>query len=138
MAGDQARRFIVIDGIGNPQWYADATVFGDLIWTSGVIPKQADGTISSSFDVQAATVVANLERVLETAGGGLDTLIKTNVYLESLGDFPTFNEIYVERIGPHGLPPRTTVEIARFRPPMRIEIEAVAHRRNPSQTPTAS
>lgn len=138
MAGDQARRFIVIDGIGNPQWYSDATVFGDLIWTSGVIPKQADGTISSSFDVQAATVVANLERVLETAGGGLDTLIKTNVYLESLDDFPAFNEIYIERIGPHGLPPRTTVEIARFRPPMRIEIEAIAHRRDPSQTPTAS
>jgi 2-iminobutanoate/2-iminopropanoate deaminase len=138
VAGDQARRFIVIDGIGNPQWYSDATVFGDLIWTSGVIPKQADGTISSSFDVQAATVVANLEHVLETAGGGLDTLIKTNVYLESLDDFPAFNEIYVERIGPHGLPPRTTVEIARFRPPMRIEIEAVAHRRNPSQTPAAS
>ena len=138
MTGDHVRRYIVIDGIGNPQWYSDATIFGDLIWTSGQIPKQADGTIASSFQVQASTVLSNLERVLETAGGGMDTLIKINVYLTSLDDFPTFNEIYVERIAPGGLPPRTTVEVARFPPPMKIEIEAVAHRRNLSQSPSAS
>jgi 2-iminobutanoate/2-iminopropanoate deaminase len=72
-------------------------------------------------------VLDNLELALERAGAGLETLLKVNGYLASLDDFETYNRVYVARIGPHGLPPRTTVEVARFPGHMKVEIEAVAH-----------
>lgn len=126
------REHIVIPGIGNPHWYAGAAVFGDLVWTAGQVPVYEGRPMPEDCAAQCELVIDNLERTLEHCGAGLDTLIKVNAYLASLDDFDTYNEIYVRRIGPHGLPPRTTVEVVRFPAPMRVEIEAVAHLRRPA------
>jgi 2-iminobutanoate/2-iminopropanoate deaminase len=112
---------------GNPQWYSSASRFGDLVWSAGQIPRRADGTWAEGFPEQVEVTLDNLEAALEAAGAGLDTLLKVNTFLASIEDFQTYNEVYTRRLGAHGLPPRTTVEIAKFPPPMRIEIEAVAH-----------
>jgi 2-iminobutanoate/2-iminopropanoate deaminase len=124
-----SRDFIVVPGLGNPQWYSGAARYGSLIWSAGQVPTREDGSTPEDFSDQVATTLDNLERTLEAAGGGLDTLLKVNAYLASMDDFDAYNAVYTARIGAHGLPPRTTVEIARFRPPMRIEIDAVAHAR---------
>jgi len=121
------REHIVVPGLGNPQWYSGAARYGTLIFTAGQVPSTSELETPDSFVAQVELVIDNLKRTLEAAGGGLDTLIKVNAYLESMDDFEAYNEVYVRRIAEHGLPPRTTVEIARFRPPMRIELEAVAH-----------
>lgn len=126
-APDTVRKQIEVPGIGNPQWYSGATVYRDLIWTAGQIPRLPNGEMAVKFGEQVKATLDNIESVLEACGGGLDTLIKTNVYLTDLGDFEAFNERYVQRVGPHGLPPRTTVQIVHFPPPMRIEVEVVAH-----------
>ncbi len=130
MAGQRAdggRELVVVQGIGNPQWYSGAARFGDLIWSAGQVPSGPDGTIPEDFEAQVGYVLDNLERTLQEAGGDLGTLLKINTYLASLDDFDTYNRVYVARLEQHGLPPRTTVEVTRFRPPMRIEVEAVAH-----------
>ena len=57
-------------------------------------------------------------------------MLKTNVYLMSLDDWPVFNEIYVRRVGAGGgLPPRTSIQVAGLGLG-RIEIEMVAHVRD--------
>jgi 2-iminobutanoate/2-iminopropanoate deaminase len=121
------RELLVVPGIGNPQWYSGASRFGDLIWTAGQVPARADGSMPDDFAEQVTVTIDNLERTLAHAGASLDTLLKVNTYLASLDDFDAYNRIYAQRLGEHGLPPRTTVEVARFPAPMRIEIEAVAH-----------
>jgi 2-iminobutanoate/2-iminopropanoate deaminase len=123
----RSRELFVVPGIGNPQWYAGASRFGDLIWTAGQVPTGADGVMPEDFGSQVRVVLDNLEATLRHVGGSLGTILKINAYLTSLDDFEVFNDLYTERLGSHGLPPRTTVEIVRFPPPMRIEIEAVAH-----------
>jgi 2-iminobutanoate/2-iminopropanoate deaminase len=75
-------------------------------------------------------VLDNLEVTLEEAGAGFDTVLKTNVYLLSFDDWPTFNEIYMRRVGKFGAPPRSTVQVAGLGLG-RIEIEMVAHVRQP-------
>jgi 2-iminobutanoate/2-iminopropanoate deaminase len=122
-----ARELFTVEGLGNPQWYSAGARYGDLVWTAGQVPTGSDGTIPDDFERQAELVLDNLERTLAHVGAGLDTLLKVNTYLASWDDFDTYNHVYVSRIGPHGLPPRTSVEIARFAPPMKIELEAVAH-----------
>ena len=108
--------------------YSNASRYGDLVWTAGHLPFQADST--DPFETQVEAVLDNLEASLNAAGAGFDTVLKTNVYLVSMEDWPVMNRIYVERLGQYGLPPRTTVQIARLGLG-RIEIEMIAHVRQP-------
>jgi enamine deaminase RidA (YjgF/YER057c/UK114 family) len=50
-----------------------------------------------------------------------------NIYLSDWDNWDAFNRNYVARIGRYGLPPRTTVKIARLGLDALIEIEAIAH-----------
>ena len=104
--------------------YSNAARYGDLVWTAGHLPFQANST--DPFETQVEAVLDNLEATLTEAGAGFDTVLKTNVYLVSMEDWPAFNELYVARVGKSGLPPRTTVQIAGLGLG-RIEIEMVAH-----------
>ena len=90
--------------------YSQASVYGDLVWTAGHLPVQADST--DPFETQVEAVLDNLEATLEQAGAGFDTVLKTNVYLLSFDDWEAFNDVYVRRLGEAGLPPRTTVQVA--------------------------
>ena len=108
---------------------SNAAIYGDLVWTSGHLPFHA-GSGSDPFAKQVEAVLDNLEATLTEAGAGFDTILKTNVYLMSFDDWEAFNDVYVARIGQHGLPPRTTVQIAGLGMG-RIEIEMVAHVREP-------
>ena len=121
------RDLVVVPGLGNPAWYAGASVYGDLVWTAGQVPTRADGSMPEDFEDQVAVTLDNLEKTLLYVGASLGTLLKVNTYLSSLDDFDAYNRVYTVRLAGHGVPPRTTVEIVRFPPPMRIEIEAVAH-----------
>lgn len=121
------RELIVVPGVGNPDLYAGASVHEGLVWTSGQVPARDGDPMPEGFDEQMTLVLDNLERTLEAAGAGLDTVLKANGYLVTLDDFKAYNELYIKRFSPHGLPPRTTVEVVRFPPPMLIELEVVAH-----------
>jgi 2-iminobutanoate/2-iminopropanoate deaminase len=123
------RNLITVAGIANPQWYSAAVRYGELIWTAGQVPVRADGSTPPDIADQVAAALDYLERVLQQAGAGFDTLLKVNAYLASMDDFDAYNAVYSSRIKPSGLPPKTTIEIARLLPPLRVEIEAVAHAR---------
>jgi len=121
------RELIEVPGLGNPKWYAGGSRFGDLVWTAGQVPVNSEVEMPEPFREQAELVLDNLETTLKALGSGMGAILKMNAYLESLDDFDLYNEVYVKRMTEHGLPPRTTVEVVRFPPPMKIEIEVVAH-----------
>jgi 2-iminobutanoate/2-iminopropanoate deaminase len=121
------RELFTVPGVGNPQWYSAAARFGDLIFSAGHLAAGRDGDVPEGIEAQVTATFDNLEQSLQAAGGGLDTLLKINTYLASLDDFEAYNGVYTARLGPHGLPARTTVEVARLPPGFLIEIEAVAH-----------
>jgi 2-iminobutanoate/2-iminopropanoate deaminase len=124
------RELFVIPETGNPQWYSNSSRYGDLVWTAGQIGRRADGTWPEDFADQVEVTLDNLDAALAIAGADFGTLLKVNTYLSSLDDFAAYNEVYTRRLADHGVPPRTTVEIVRFPPPMLVEIEAVAHVRS--------
>ena len=87
-----------------------AAVYGDLVWTAGHLPEGVSA--AAPIQEQVEQVLDNLERTLESASAGFDTLLKTNVYLLDWDDWEAFNQIYEARIGrPCGAPPRTTVDV---------------------------
>jgi len=108
--------------------YSQAIRVGDLVFVSGQLAlrpgeKELKG---GSIQEQTEQIFANLEAILEEAGSGLDKLVKTTVFLQSLDDFAGMNEVYARRVGDRP-PARSTVEVARLPSGALVEIDAIAH-----------
>jgi 2-iminobutanoate/2-iminopropanoate deaminase len=107
--------------------YSQAIRAGDFVFVSGQLALRpgdkelAGGTIAE----QTEQVLANLRAILEAAGSGLDRLVKTTVFLQSLDDFQGMNEVYARHVGAQP-PARSTVEVAKLPSGALVEIEAVA------------
>ena len=103
----------------------DAT--SGLLFLSGQTPiDPATGAlVAGDVGAQTRRVFANLERVLDAAGASLADVIKVNVYLTSMADFPALNEVYA-RVFEAPYPARTTVAVAELPLGAQVEIELVA------------
>ena len=105
--------------------YSQAMMVGDLLFTSGQIPLRADGTFNDGdITVQTTQVLANLKAVIEAAGGNLNKVVKTTVFLKNLDDFVAMNKVYGDAFGGH-TPARSTVQVAKLPRDVLVEIEAI-------------
>ncbi len=102
-------------------------VEGKFIYTAGQIPIEPNTGKIVEGDIKAQTrqVLKNLEAILIEAGGSLDSVIKTTVFLKDMNEFAAMNEVYSEFLN-NTAPARSTVEVARLPKDVRVEIEAVA------------
>ncbi len=98
-----------------------------MLFCSGQIPIDPETGEFVSDDVAAQTerVILNLSAVLEAAGGGLESVVKTTVFLKDMGDFAAMNEVYA-RFFDKNKPARATVEAARLPKDAKVEIECIA------------
>ncbi|MBC7692511.1 MAG: RidA family protein [Methylotenera sp.] len=108
--------------------YSQAIKLGNLVFCSGQIPLHPEsGQVVGEGDVttQAKQVLENLTAVLTAAGATLDQVVKTTIFLKSMGDFPKVNEVYASYF--KGVTPaRSTIEVARLPKDVLVEIEAIA------------
>jgi len=109
--------------------YSQAVKAGNTLYMSGQIPldpltmKLVEGDIR----VQTERVLKNMTAVLEAAGGSLDSIVKTTVFLKDIGDFKAFNEEYSKAFSVERIPPaRSTFQVAALPLGALVEIEAVA------------
>ena len=107
--------------------YSQAIKAAGLVFVAGQVSLQPDHTDISGDTIQEQTeqVLANLRAILEAAGSGLDRLVKTTVFLQSLDDFQGMNEVYAKHVGEQP-PARSTVEVAKLPSGALVEIEAIA------------
>ena len=107
--------------------YSQAIQVGNLIFTSGQIPLPPEGgdLVGTTIAEQTDQVMRNLAAVLDAAGGSLDRVVKTTVFLIDLADFAAMNEVYAQYFGSHR-PARSTVQVAALPRGARVEIEVIA------------
>lgn len=107
--------------------YSQAIVHGTLVFAAGQIPLDPETAelIDGPIEAQARCVIENLEAVLTEAGSGLDKVLRLDVFLVDLADFPKVNE-YLSSVFQKEPPARVTVEVAGLPLGARIEIAAVA------------
>ncbi len=110
---------------GNPASYSAAVRTSDLIFTAGQIGAEVGGPPVGTGE-QVTTALRRVIAAVEAAGGGVETIVKINTYLADLDDFPLYDRIYREVIAVDPKPTRTSVQIAAFPAPLKIEIDAVA------------
>lgn len=107
--------------------YSQAVTAGDFVFTSGQIPNDKDTKMiaGEGIEEQAHMAFSNLEAVLEAAGSGLDSVIKTTVFLKDMDDFAAMNKVYGAYFS-EDCPARSCVEVSKLPLGVRIEIEAIA------------
>ena len=115
--------------LGEPiSHYTHAVRFGDLLFVSGIAPVDAAGQLVGGDDVgaQAEHVLAQLGRVLSSAGLGPQHVLKVTVYLVDIADRPKINPAR-QAFFKEARPASTLVEVSALAiPGMKVEIEAIA------------
>lgn len=101
---------------------------GNLVIVSGQAAIDEDGQIvgAGDFDAQAEQTFLNLRRVLEAAGSSLEKVVKVNMYLTDMSNFPKIVDLRA-RYFTRPWPADTIVEVSALAlPELQIEIEATA------------
>lgn len=108
--------------------YSQATVVGNLIFTSGQIPLNPETGVleGESIAEQTHRVCKNLEAVLSSAGGSLKSAVKTVCFLNDMADFAAFNEVYAQYFTEK--PARSCVAVKELPKGALVEVEVIAEK----------
>jgi 2-iminobutanoate/2-iminopropanoate deaminase len=110
--------------------YSQAVMAGDFLFVSGQIPldPQTGLMVSGGITSQTHRVLDNLKAVLEAADLSLEEVVKTTIFLSSMDDFATVNDIYGSYFTGEILPARAAFQIAKLPKDALVEIECIAYK----------
>ena len=106
--------------------YSQAVKVGNIVYLSGQIPLDpASGEmVAGEMRAPIARVFDNLAAVAKAAGGSLQDVVKLNVFLTDLGNFPLVNEIMAQYFK-EPYPARAAVGVAALPRGAQVEMDAV-------------
>ena len=109
--------------------YSQAIASGQLVFASGQVALEpASGQlVEGDVQVQTKRALENLSAVLLAAGSSLGQVVKTTVFLATMDDFASMNEVYAGFF-PNDPPARSTIAVAALPKGALVEIEAIAIR----------
>jgi endoribonuclease L-PSP, putative len=109
--------------------YSQAVAMGDFLFCSGQIPLDAKTGEVFTGDIKGQTelVMKNIEAVLAANDMNFSNVVKTTIFITSMGDFATVNEVYAKAFTA-APPARSTVAVAGLPKGVNVEIEVLAHR----------
>ncbi len=102
--------------------FSPVVSYGNLVFISG-IGAHFEGDIKS----HTKHVLEEVQKYLERAGSSMEKVLKVNVYLNDIKDWPAMNEVFLGRFGPEpGV--RTTIAAAGGIPGNSlVEIDCIAY-----------
>ena len=106
--------------------YSQAVKIGDTVYLSGQIPLIPETMALETGDTRAQIrrVFDNLAAVARAAGGGLRDVVKLNVFLTDLANFPLVNEVMAQYFQ-EPYPARAAVGVAALPKGATVEMDAV-------------
>jgi 2-iminobutanoate/2-iminopropanoate deaminase len=108
--------------------YSQAIHAGNLLFVSGQIPiDPGTGSLIEDSTIQAQTrrVLQNLLAIVQAAGGTVQSIVRTTVFLKDMADFAEMNAVYASFFTT-APPARSTVQAARLPRDVSIEIDCIA------------
>jgi reactive intermediate/imine deaminase len=106
--------------------YSQAVKIDNTVYLSGQIPLIPGKMelVSGDMAAQIRRVFDNLKAVAQAAGGDLKHVVKLNVFLTDLSNFPTVNEIMADYfVQPY--PARAAIGVAALPKGAAVEMDAV-------------
>lgn len=107
--------------------YSQAIRAGNLLFCSGQIPldPKTMQMVGVTAAEQADQVLKNLAAVLTAGGASMGHVVRTTIFLASMGDFAAVNEVYGKHFGAHK-PARATVAVKELPKGALVEIDCIA------------
>jgi reactive intermediate/imine deaminase len=117
------------DGVAPPAGHYSHGIIatGRMLFVAGQVALDEQGNLVGSGDAgaQARQVLTNLRRVIETAGGRMDDVARTTVYLTNLADRAAVAEVRQEFF-PAPPPVNTLLVVSSLADPdYLVEIDAI-------------
>lgn len=106
--------------------YSQAVKVDNVVYLSGQIPLDpATGAmVEGDVRIQITRVFDNLAAVAQAAGGSLKDVVKLNVFLTDLKDFPVVNEVMAQYFQ-QPYPARAAIGVASLPRASMVEMDAV-------------
>jgi len=106
--------------------YSQATIYGNLLFTSGQIPvnPETGEIVGNDIEAQASQVMENLAAVLEEGGSSFEKVVKATCFLKNMDDFDRFNEVYAKYFT--SKPARSCVAVRKLPKDVLCEVEVAA------------
>ena len=106
--------------------YSQAVKVGNTVYLSGQIALDPATmqVVEGDISVQIRRVFDNLQAVAQAAGGSFADIVKLNVFLTDLSNFPIVNEIMAEYFQ-QPYPARAAVGVAALPRAVGVEMDAV-------------
>ncbi len=111
--------------------YSQAIAQSGLVFCSGQIALDpASGKlVEGGIEFETRRVLQNLGEVLASAGLDFVDIVRTTIFMIDLAEFEIVNRVYGEHFEPP-YPARSTVQVAALPRSARIEIDAIALKRD--------
>jgi len=106
--------------------YSQAVKTGSTVYMSGQIPliPETMEIIEGDIREQINRVFQNLLAVANAAGGDLSNIVKLNIFLTDLSNFPIVNEVMAQYFE-QPYPARAAVEVSALPKDAGVEMDAV-------------
>jgi 2-iminobutanoate/2-iminopropanoate deaminase len=107
--------------------YSQAVRVGNSCYLSGqiAINPESGELLTGDLDTETHQVMKNLRELLSACGLGFENVVKTSIFLKSMGDFAQVNGIYGSYFQ-KDFPARETVEVAGLPKGVNVEISMIA------------
>jgi 2-iminobutanoate/2-iminopropanoate deaminase len=99
-----------------------------MVFVSGQLPvNAATGEMPEGIEAQARQSLENIRHILAEAGLGMDSIVKTTVFLQDMSLFAGMNGVYATFFD-GAFPARSAVAVKALPKDALVEIECIAAR----------
>jgi 2-iminobutanoate/2-iminopropanoate deaminase len=108
--------------------YSQAVAVDGWLYVAGQVPiDPATGNwVKGDIAAQTERVLQNVQAILAAAGGRLQDVVKTTIYMADLGEFTAMNDVYARYFNDACPPARATIEAKNLPGGAKLEMEAIA------------
>jgi|SRR5699024_10486979 len=106
--------------------YSQAMEAGDFVYVSGQLGLNPETrSLEEGIEAQAKQMMENAKVILAEAGLTLADAVKCTIYLASMDDFSTVNEVYASYME-EPYPARVAIEVSRLPNDGLVEMDVIA------------
>ncbi len=101
---------------------SEMAVHNGVVYLAGQVPEDASQDIAG----QTAQVLATIDALLARAGSDKSKILRAQIFIADLAEFPGLNAVWDAWVVPGHTPPRATVEAKLAKPAWKVEIVVTA------------
>ncbi|MCW8933135.1 MAG: RidA family protein [Gammaproteobacteria bacterium] len=106
--------------------YSQAVKVNNTVYVSGQIPliPETMEVLEGSVEEQIHLVFKNLQAIISAAGGSFENVVKLNIFLTDLSNFPTVNQVMAQYFS-EPYPARAAIGVKELPKSVAVEMDAI-------------